>query len=342
MSKKIWFVLVIVCLIGSLFLPGLFFAGDAHKGISSEVQSKRGMVVAGIYRNGSAVEFIEEGISTKERLEQAGIVDFIYMDCRRDPGLYMKSVTTMIEEDVDGVILSQPFAGQLREIDRLLEEADIPYIIADLTLNDGDDGLSKEIETSTVNVDDYAAGHMTGDWMANYTIKNGLIDNETVGLLYLSQDSLGNMMTRKEGQMNRFQEMIPYFDPNFVFEASFDGTVEDSLDKTTGIMVNALNISYWLVLATSDEGAIGAVRSLEQLGMDGKAAVVSIGGNLAVNEFKKEYSALKSSGYYASTKIGSEAADKLLKVMSGDKEASSTAFNTVIITRDNYLEYVVD
>lgn len=342
MVKKIWFVLVFTCLIGSLLLTGIFFDDDAESGKLSEVQSTNGLVVAGIYRNGSAVEFIEEGISTKEKLEEAGITDFIYMDCKRDPGLYMKSVMTMIEEDVDGMILSQPFTGQLREIDRLLEEADIPYVIADLSLEGDDDGLSEEIEASTVNVDDYAAGHMTGDWMANYTIKNGLIDNETVGLLFLSQDNLANMMTRKDGQMNRFQEMIPYFDSSFIFESTFDGTVEDSLDKTTGIIVNTLNVSYWLVLATSDEGAIGAVRSLEQLGMDGKAAVVSIGGNLAVNEFKKEYSALKSSGYYASTLIGSQAADKLLEAMKGDKQTSSTSFNTVIITRDNYLEYVAD
>ncbi len=113
--------------------------------------------------------------------------------------------------------------------------------------------------------------------------------------------------------------------------------------KTKGVFINTLDITYWLVMASSDEGAIGAVRSLEQLGMDSSASVTSIGGSLAVSEFKREYSALKSSGYYSPSRIGRESAKELHDIITGKEQAiEETFFNAVLITKDNYQEYVED
>lgn len=339
MKKRWMFIMILMILILSIWLPNLSTDDNTGAELQSPlVDVEDEIVVAGIYRNGSASQFIEEGINTADELESAGVTDFIFMDGKRNEALYLKSVEAMIDEEVDGIILSQPFEGQITIIDNLLRDAGIPYVIT----NGSADQENSMVSTSTVGIDDYAAGHMTGDWIANYTIKNGLIDAETVGLLYINQENLPNMTRRREGQRDRFNEMIPYFDMNNVYETDFNGTIDDGLKKTTGVVVNALDISYWVVLATSDEGAIGAVRALEQLGMDSKSVVTSIGGNLAVNEFRKEYSALKGAGYFASAKVGNEAAKVLLSMILDKGDIISTTFNTVIITRDNYLEYVED
>ena len=72
------------------------------------------------------------------------------------------------------------------------------------------------------------------------------------------------------------------------------------------------HVAKWLVMASNDEGGIGAVRALEQLGLDKSSAVISIGGYLAKEEFKKEYSALKAASYYSASKIGSVSGESLM------------------------------
>lgn len=339
MVKKLGFILVLIVLLVSLWLPiKPFNSNQDQDNMNSSISISEGLVIAGIYRNGSTSESIEEGISAREELERFGIDEFIFIDGKRNATDYLKGVKSMIDEEVDGIILGQPFEDQLEEIYDLLKSADIPYVITNSAISH----TQYNDNSPTIGVDDYAAGHMTGDWMANYTIKNGLIDNEVVGLIFISDRRLPNMQLRTQGQRNRFYEMIPYFDENNVFEIDFDGTIEDGLKMTTGVIVNTLDVSYWLILASSDEGAIGAVRSLEQLGMDSKAVVATIGGSLGANEFKKEYSALKGSGYYSSAKIGSEAAKVLSAAIHQENPEKETYFNTIIITHDNYLEYVTD
>lgn len=49
--------------------------------------------------------------------------------------------------------------------------------------------------------------------------------------------------------------------------------------------------------APNDEGAQGATRALEQAGKDKDAIVIGVGGYLAKDEFKKEYSCFKATAY---------------------------------------------
>jgi len=338
MAKKI-IILVLIAITIFLIVPVDIFDNDeSDKAFNMHSQMEE-RVIAGIYRDGTASWFIDEGLSAKKELMEVGISEFIFIDGKRNAQDYIKGVQAMVDEKVDGIILCQPYAEQFSYIVNLLDNAGIFYVSTNGTMRD----YFGNQYAPSVGVDDYALGHMTGDWMANYTIKNGLTDTEKVGLVFISNTDLPNSDKRKEGQMNRFLEMVPYFDQTRIYNVSFDGTMEDSMIKTTNIFVNKLNISYWLVMSTNDEGAIGAVRSLEQLGMDSKAAVISIGGTLAVGEFKKEYSALKASGYYSSARIGKESAKQLFAKMKGEElDSIETLFNAVIITKDNYQEVVED
>ncbi len=157
-------------------------------------------VVAGIYRNGSASWFIDEGLSAKAELERLGVSEFIYIDGKRNPEDYLLGVKGMIDEQVDGMILCQPYEENYDAIADMLVEADIPFVTTNTSMRDPNQNLY----APSIGVDDYALGHMTGDWMANYTIKNGLTDTENVGLLLLANGALVNMELRKQGQIDRF------------------------------------------------------------------------------------------------------------------------------------------
>lgn len=339
-QKIIIVLLIIIC----VFILVSNYSSDDETTTNSEDENSQFVtsdktIIAGIYRDGSKSWFIDEGLSASIESKALGAFEYIFIDGNESKEDYLQGIDSIIDEEVDGVILCQPYEELSDEIAKRLEEVDIPFVSTNVSMN-GKDG---KLLAPVIGVDDYALGHMTGDWMANYTIKNGLVDNETVGLIFLKNSELPNMQLRLEGQYERFKEMVPYFDDKQSFFVEYNGGTEDGLNQTLKILYNNLEVTYWLVMTGNDEGAIGAVRALEQLGMDSKAAVVSIGGTLAINEFKKEYSALKASSYYSSSKIGREAAKELFDLIENPmKEYDETYFNAVIITKDNYQEFVED
>ena len=60
--------------------------------------------------------------------------------------------------------------------------------------------------------------------------------------------------------------------------------------------ITSYNVCYTKLLR-NDEGALGATRALEQANLDKKAVVVGIGGYLAIDEYKKDYSAFMATAY---------------------------------------------
>lgn len=342
MTKIQFFVLISIVI---MFALVLFMNSTSNNlqldstSISDSVITSDKIIIAGIYRDGSKSVYINEGLSALNESKKLGAYEFIYIDGNNNEQDYMQGIDSIIDEEVDGVILCQPYESLSDEITDKLTKANIPFVSTNTPIKN----IKGQLMAPIIGVDDYALGHMTGDWMANYTIKNGLIDVETVGLMLLVNNTLPNMESRKEGQINRFMEMIPYYDENKIYNVSYNGSTEDSLDKTLHILMNHLDITYWLVLATSDEGALGAVRGLEQLGMDSNASVVSIGGSVTLSEFKREYSALKASSYFSSSKIGIESARALYELINNNNtEYKETYFNAVIITKENYQEFVED
>lgn len=295
------------------------------------------VIIAGIYRDGSKSWFIDEGLSASIESKNQGAYEYIFIDSKKNKDDYIQGITSIIDDGVDGVILCQPYEELSDEIAAMLNEADIPFVSTNVSMI----STSGNLLAPVIGVEDYALGHMTGDWMANYTIKNGLIDTQNVGLILLKNEELPNMQLRLDGQYKRFKEMVPYFDEQQSFFVDFNGGTEDGFNQTMKTLYSHLDITYWLVMAGNDEGAIGAVRALEQLGLDSNAAVVSIGGTLAINEFKKEYSALKAASYYSSSKIGTESAIVLFDLINEPgKGFTETNFNAVLITKDNYQEFV--
>ena len=321
-----------------LFLVGCLPKGDneqLQENTTGVLTQNNQVTIAGIYKDGSKGWFINEGLSAEEEVTRMGAEEFIYIDVKMDEDIYKQALASIIDEEVDGVIICIPDQSLSQMTMNILKEENIPVVAT----NDPIVGDRGQLLTPFVGVDDYALGDMTGDWMANYVIKNGLMLNEDVGVLILENNQQMNMKKRAVGQYERFIEMIPSFDENRIFRLDYNGETENAFNVAMDVFIEETNIKTWLVMTGNDEGAIGVVRSLEQLGLDQNASIVSIGGTLAIEEFNREYSALKASGYYSPEKIGKESAQVLMKyILHQEPMPKQQLFNAEIITKNNYQE----
>lgn len=293
------------------------------------------IVLVGIYKDGSRGWFITEGLSAEKEAKAMGADSFIFIDAKMDNATYLKALNAAVDEEADGVIICIVDQTLSEETVTFFESHDIPVVATnDPIINDDGDYL-----TPFVGVDDYALGNMTGDWMANYAIKNGLSQQDNIGVVILENSKVSQMEQRGLGQRERFLEMIPDFDEKQLYSLEYDGTIEDAFENSMQLLGSQRTVSTWLVMTVNDEGAIGAVRALEQLGIDQNAAVVSIGGTLAIDEFKREYSALKAASYYSPEKIGAQSVQILMDYIKRQEPMpQKQLFNAVIITKENYQE----
>lgn len=336
--KVIHYLMIAVCL---FLLTGCYhpYTSEWDEGTSKEeasiIDQKEPITIVGIYKDGSRGWFITEGLSAEKQAKQLGAESFIFIDAKMDNATYQKALNAAVDEGADGVIICIVDQGMSEETVAFFENYSIPVVATNDPIIDKDGNYL----TPFVGVDDYALGNMTGDWMANYAIKNGLSQQGDIGVVILENSKVSQMEQRGLGQRERFLEMIPDFDEDQLISLDYNGTIEDAFEKSMQLFGSRRNVSTWLVMTVNDEGAIGSVRALEQLGIDQNAAVVSIGGTLAVDEFRREYSALKAASYYSPEKIGTQSVQILMDYIEHQEPMpKKQLFNAVIITKDNYQE----
>ena len=71
-------------------------------------------------------------------------------------------------------------------------------------------------------------------------------------------------------------------------------------------------ITKWLVLAVSDEGAVGAARALESAGLAADSMCVGLGGYYCPEEFANETSPFRAAAYFSARSVGGAAAQEML------------------------------
>jgi ABC-type sugar transport system, periplasmic component len=171
-----------------------------------------------------------------------------------------------------------------------------------------DDGLidikGKHIAPA-LELDAYKVGQSQGAWLGDYVIKNKTnADPASTGYLVLTMSEVSSCVPRSEGAMDAFKKKVPGFPANKIIKADYDGTSDKGFNVTAATITAHPEIATWIVTAPNDEGAQGATRALEQAGKDKKATVVGLGGYLAKDEFKKDFSCFKAAAYIKPSEDG--------------------------------------
>ena len=155
-----------------------------------------------------------------------------------------------------------------------------------------DDGLIDENGkhiAPALELDAYKVGQGMGEYLAKY-VKDNSISGDDVGYIVMTMSEVSSCVPRSEGAHDKFVEMASDFPKDKIIKADYDGTTDKGFNVAAATINAHPEIKKWLVTAPNDEGAQGATRALEQANLDKDAIVIGVGGYLAKDEFKKDYS----------------------------------------------------
>lgn len=238
--------------------------------------------------------FVGTSTAMKERARERGAKDVIMYDCAMSPDKYMTALDTAVSQGVDVLIVCPPDQNLSQLTVQKCEEAGIK-VMAD------DDGLIDENGVHlapSLELDAYSVGQGIGEYLANYVTDNKINENySSVGYLCMTMSEVSSCVPRSTGAKDKFTEVISDFPADKIIEADYDGTSDEGFNVAAATITAHPEIDIWLVTAPNDEGAQGATRALEQANKDKNAIVIGVGGYLAKDEFKKDYSCFKATAY---------------------------------------------
>ena len=94
--------------------------------------------------------------------------------------------------------------------------------------------------------------------------------------------------THLEGELDKFNELVPDFNQDNIFKADYDGTTDKGNTAAAAVITANPQIKTWLVTGANEEGCIGAARALESAGLDADACVVGLGAYMAKDEWNNK------------------------------------------------------
>lgn len=168
---------------------------------------------------------------------------------------------------------------------------------------------------------------------------NDLFGDE-VGYMILTMDTVSSVVPRTEGQFNKFTELAPDFDTDKIFRGDYDGTTDLGYQAASSLITAHPEIKTWLVTTGNEEGAVGALRAIEEAGLQDTSVVIGLGGYLAKDEWNNngDNTAMKAATYFSAQQIGAGSIEVLFDLIEGKDVTMETAVEAVIVTPENYKE----
>lgn len=336
MKKNIIYVLILsLVIILATSACGTNSANQSDNSVSSSTESSKDIVIAGIYKAGDQVWFIEEGKYSEQMVKSLGASKFLFLDAKMNPDTYLQQIDNVIAQKVSGVLTCPPDQKLSKVVVEKLKTANIPVIAVDDALEDENHNKL----APWVGIDAYNIGKAAGEWVANYAKQNALDKDSESGLLILTMDTVSSCVPRAEGELDAFKNILPDYPNSQIFKADTDGTTDEGFNAASAIFTAHPEVKKWMVVGANEESVVGATRALEQIGLDEQSVTVGLGGYLAKDEFKKPYSAMKAAAYFSAKDVGETAAKLLMDhILNGEEIPMETAVPAVIITKDNYME----
>lgn len=290
----------LVSLLIAVALVGLMLAGAIAE------PAPDGPLLAFICKDLSQTWFVGTSTAMRETAIARGAKDMLLFDCGMSPDKYITALDTAISQKVDVLIVCPP--------DQKLSQITVERCnAAGIKVFADDDGLIDENGVHiapALELDSYVVGEGQGEWLANYVLENNIhSDLATTAYLLMTIKEVSSCVERSEGARDKFLSIIPDWPVDKIIEADYNGQTEMGYDVAAATITANPDIKTWIVTAPNDEGAQGATRALEQLGKDKEATVVGLGGYLAKDEFKKDFSCFKAASYFSAQLDGEIAAN---------------------------------
>jgi len=282
--------------------------------------------------------FQNEAKGFEDKCAELGVRGTI-MDNKMDPNTYLTNLDSAISQKVDGMAVVTPDQGMSETTVQKAKEANIPLVAVDDTLIDA----SGNSIAPYVGLENYEIGYQVGEWLAQQVSGEGWMKDSSVkvAVAAMTFDEVEGIKLRTDGSKKAILEKLDGITEDMIFEMNYKNTdAVGSQEAMQSLLTQHPEITNWIIYAGNDEGVVGAVRALEQVGKDQTSIGCGLGAGLAQGEFEKENeTAFKASAYISSYNHGVLAAEALYnKIINNEKIPENTNSKGVIVTRDNYKE----
>lgn len=289
-------------------------AEETAEEVSTEADGD-GPIIGYICKDLSQQWFIQVTDELEKNAKALGAQEVVLMDTAMNPEKYLTALDNMISQKVDIIIVCPPDQKLSQTtVERCAAAGIKVFADADGLIDENGKHIAPALE-----LDAYTVGASAGEWLGNYVIENKINENtEEVAYLALTMETVSSAAPRSEGSIDAFKKEVSDFPEDKIIKADYDGTSEKAFNVATATITANPDIKTWIVTAPNDEGAQGVARALEQAGKDKEATVVGLGGYLAKDEFKKDYSCFKAAGYFMASEDGKVIAEAAMKWVNED------------------------
>jgi L-arabinose transport system substrate-binding protein len=279
--------------------------------------------------------------------------EIITMDCQRDPAEQLQLLDTMIAQQLDGIVI---FLADEKISETVVErcaEAGIPVIGESLRMVDEEGNYI----APCVELEGEGMGRICAEWLAQYLEDNGIkAPYEDVGFINLDDPETKPIHDRANGAEETFFKLLPDFPKERYYRVGLgkEGGAVAGFNAAAATIAANPTIKKWLVVAPNDDQGGGAVRALEQAGLDKDACVVSMGAESARYEWadKGSDTCWKAASFFSAYDCVSIVWEGMMEILKEGKdpkeiyaehkkpgqEYALVYFTGRMVTPDNYKE----
>ena len=299
--------------------------------------------IYGIYKSESTY-FVNEAASIEKTLgelsEKYGFeATWHFNNCDGDPEKFMTLVDTAIADKCDAILACIPDQTMSQSVVDKCTAAGVPIIAVD-------DGLVDDAGEKIApwfGIDAYNIGYAAGEWMAEYAATNNLLEDESVGLLYMTMDTVSSCVPRTEGERDAWKEKVGDALAERTYSADYVSTQEDAFNNASAVITGHPEIKTWLVMVASEYGALGAGAAIENAGLAESSCVITLGCDEMVGQWADgNYEIVGAAAYFSGKVVGKEAITSVVEhLVNGVELPKEYATPAVICTPENYQDVVL-
>ena len=299
--------------------------------------------VYGIYKSESPY-FVNEAASIEKSLkakgEEYGIdVTWTFLNCDGDAEKYMTQIDTAIADNADAIVTCIPDQTMSEAVVAKCEAAGVPVVACDDPLKDGNNNKL----APWFGIDAYNIGYAAGEWVADYATENNLVEDETVGILYMTMNTTSSCVPRTEGEKQAMADKLPGAFEGRTYEVDYVTTMEDAYNGASAMIAGHPEIKSWLVMVASEQGALGVASAIENAGLAETSCVVTLGCDETTGHWEEgNYSVIRAAAYFSGKVVGKAAIEAVVEyLVNGTEMPKEYATPAVMVDPTNYQDHVL-
>lgn len=242
--------------------------------------------------------------------------DLQFVDCDNDSATQLEAVRTFIEQDVDYIIIDPIVSTGWDTVLTECEEAGIPVIVIDRTIDDSDN------YAAWVGSDFTAEGKAAGEWLAAYAEAMGI---EELNILVIEGTSGASAQI---GRTDGFEEIAEKYGWNII--DSQDGNfTETEGQEVMESYCKSYEGQFNVVVCQNDNEAFGAMTAMDNAGVtygvDGDVILISFDACTAGLEYVQQGSIIAD---FECNPLAAPFVEEIIQALEAGEDVETTVYMT--------------